>query len=76
MNINAGEIKLFKKKRSCLLCGKLFLSDGSFNRRCKSCAKLVVLRRKDYFEDPYMHKVSHGNEVEALDYSFTINSID
>ncbi len=37
---------ILKKKRSCLMCGVLFNSNGPQNRRCKRCNHLVETRSK------------------------------
>jgi len=28
-----------RKRRLCLMCGRMFVSDGPFNRRCKRCER-------------------------------------
>ena len=35
----AGLKKQTIKPRECLSCGKIFVSEGSWNRRCNSCYK-------------------------------------
>ena len=41
-----------KKKRVCLVCNRMFMSSGPFNRRCSRCCRHVVV---DYH--PLVHKV-------------------
>ncbi|MGR3178398.1 MAG: hypothetical protein ACUZ8E_10120 [Candidatus Anammoxibacter sp.] len=76
MRTNVDIANVVKKKRSCLMCGKLFCSEGSFNRRCKACEKSILLRKKDYFVDQHVYRVSQRSELDVFDNSFTINSKD
>lgn len=41
-----------KKKRVCLVCNRLFMSSGPFNRRCSKCCRHIVV---DY--SPIVYKV-------------------
>ncbi len=41
--INGALFKNVRKKRSCLMCGEMFISNGPFNRRCSKCSRLVDL---------------------------------
>ncbi|MGR3179268.1 MAG: hypothetical protein ACUZ8E_14540 [Candidatus Anammoxibacter sp.] len=36
-----------RKKRSCLMCGQIFNSKSSGNRRCLHCDRLLLLRARD-----------------------------
>ncbi len=55
-------VKPEKKKRTCLLCGKLFNSAGPFNRRCQRCSRLVSLGKAGNFSDTVSHKVVYNNQ--------------
>ncbi len=45
-------VNSIRKKRSCLMCGKIFDSKGVFNRRCLKCKKS---KKADPFE-PTVYK--------------------
>lgn len=47
-----------KKKRTCLMCGKMFSSVGSYNRRCPKCTNLVNARNIDKIDTMKIHKIS------------------
>ena len=55
-----------KKKRSCLMCGKMFTSRGSFNRRCTKCSRLVDLGKGGCVNMPHVYKVSPRDSDEIL----------
>ena len=42
-------LKSIEKKRSCLMCNKMFLSKGTHNRRCPKCTHIVKSRGMDRF---------------------------
>jgi len=52
--INLREVK---KKRSCLMCGKMFDSVSAGNRRCSKCARVAGIRIKSGFGVNRMFKV-------------------
>ena len=55
-----------KKKRSCLMCGKMFTSRGSFNRRCPKCSRMVDLGKGGCVSMPHVYKVSPRDSGEIL----------
>ena len=54
-----------KRKRTCLMCNKLFNSESPYNRRCPSCNRLVSLGRCKDFQgtDIYRCASNEGNFV-------------
>lgn len=59
LSIKSSEKKPELKKRTCLMCNKLFNSKGPFNRRCPRCNRLVSLRGNGNFYETYIYKISH-----------------
>lgn len=55
-----------KKKRSCLMCGKMFDSNGPFNRRCPKCNRLVELGKGSGVSMPHVYKVSPKESDEFI----------
>lgn len=55
-----------KKKRSCLMCGKMFVSNGPYNRRCPKCNRAVELGKGGSLSMPHVYKVSHQNASEMI----------
>ena len=56
-------MKSTKKKRKCLMCDKLFVSEGPYNRRCPSCKRVVSLGGSRNFHDPSVYKFTYREEV-------------
>ena len=56
------------KKRSCLMCGKMFTSKGPYNRRCAKCARLIDVRNKDSFYTCSEYKTQlSSSDISGLD---------
>lgn len=56
-----------KKRRSCLMCGKMFHSNGPFNRRCSDCNRLVEVGKGRGIEMPHVYKVKSSALDDMLD---------
>ncbi|MGR3319459.1 MAG: hypothetical protein ACUZ8O_13405 [Candidatus Anammoxibacter sp.] len=65
-----------KKKRSCLMCGKMFTSRGSYNRRCPKCGRMVELGKGGCVSMPYVYKISPRDSDEILTHNDLIYSKD
>ncbi len=61
MNIVFSKLKKEKKKRSCLMCGKLFNSNGPHNRRCQSCDHQAT--QHEYFQPQFYRTYSKGTST-------------
>ena len=68
--------KNIKKKRSCLMCGKMFVSNGPYNRRCPKCNRAVELGKGSNLNMPHVYKVSHQNTREMIRLKEIAYSID
>ncbi|MGR3220960.1 MAG: hypothetical protein ACUZ8H_14245 [Candidatus Anammoxibacter sp.] len=55
-----------KKKRSCLMCGKMFTSCGPFNRRCSKCSRLVEFGKGGCVNMPHVYKLSSRDSGEIF----------
>lgn len=55
-----------KKKRTCLMCGKMFRSNGPFNRRCPKCQRSVSSGRLGCFNVPSIYRFAYG-ETDNID---------
>ncbi len=62
---NQTQRKTIKKKRKCLMCDKLFSSEGPYNRRCPSCKRLVSLGGSRNFHDPSVYKFTYKDDSNA-----------
>lgn len=52
-------------ERSCLMCGKRFISQGSHNRRCPKCTiKLEYAERMTKTREPVMYR-THASGVRS-----------
>ena len=58
-----------KKKRKCLMCDKLFSSEGPYNRRCPSCKRIVSLGGSRNFHDPSVYKFTYKEEAVSVSVS-------
>lgn len=58
------------EKRTCLMCGATFKSNGIGNRRCKRCERLVGLRADNSFTS-YRYKVPSS----AVEFRAALNSL-
>ncbi|MGR3318987.1 MAG: hypothetical protein ACUZ8O_10980 [Candidatus Anammoxibacter sp.] len=47
-----------KRKRTCLMCNKLFNSESPYNRRCPGCNRLVSLGRSKDFHGADIYRCS------------------
>lgn len=69
MSIN-NKISLFKKnviiekKRSCLMCNKIFKSKGPHNRRCKRCERSVVIKVNNGYKEAIVCKLFNTRSLE------------
>ena len=56
------------KKRTCLMCGKMFKSNGPYNRRCGKCSRLIEIRNKDsfYVQDEYKVSCNDRDEMAIM----------
>ena len=67
-SIKTSTKKTALKKRTCLMCNKLFNSKGPFNRRCPRCNRLISLRGNGNFHDTYVYKFAYDkNWIELED---------
>ena len=62
---NQTQRKTIKKKRKCLMCDKLFSSEGPYNRRCPSCKRLVSLGGSRNFHDPSVYKFAYKDDTSS-----------
>ena len=62
MNIVFSKLEKDKKKRSCLMCGKMFNSNGPHNRRCRACDHLTS--HHEYFQ-PSSYR-SYSKKTESV----------
>lgn len=50
---------LVVKKRTCLMCGKKFLSKGPHNRRCKKCNQKIAQAGENAFYLPTVYSTNY-----------------
>jgi len=50
-----------KKRRSCLMCDKMFNSSGPFNRRCPKCNRIAEMGKGGTLSKAHVYKVSTGD---------------
>ncbi len=58
--------KSSKKKRKCLMCDKLFTSEGPYNRRCSSCKRIVSLGGNRNFHDPSVYRFAYKEAAASV----------
>lgn len=68
--------KTNKSKRKCLMCGKMFNSSGPFNRRCRKCARVVKLGRRDVGYTPLVYKIASSGYSEGINFDEFVNFRD
>lgn len=68
INLESIYTKNTAKKRTCLMCGKMFKSNGPFNRRCAKCSRLIEVRNKDsfYVQDEYKVSCRDSDDMSVL----------
>lgn len=60
-------IRVGKKVRTCLMCGRRFKSNGPHNRRCCHCNNLLEHSREGSYYQPPIYSVERGKTVDSLD---------
>lgn len=69
--------KSIKKKRVCLMCGTVFNSAGSYNRRCSKCERLLKIRKNDKNNEPPVYKVvqeTNTSNVSNISWDFSFGN--
>lgn len=56
-----------KGVRACLMCGRVFRSDGPHNRRCPRCNYLLEHAREGTYYEPRVYSAMGARGVEVLD---------
>lgn len=51
------------KKRRCLMCDKLFASEGPYNRRCPKCNRTLSLGNGKTINNAYVYKIANKGDV-------------
>lgn len=60
-------LKSIKKKRTCLMCGKIFNSKSASNRRCPKCQKLANSRVEGSVSDSLIYKIMFNDSYSMKD---------
>ncbi len=67
--ITRSKVKFKRRKRTCLMCGRTFNSQGPYNRRCPRCNYLLDHAREGTYYEPTTYRVEHR---QFSDFSDTI----
>lgn len=67
MPITRNRTKLQRKKRTCLMCGRRFKSEGPHNRRCSKCNYLLKHAREGTYNEPLIYSVESRQFLDSLD---------
>ncbi len=62
-----------RKKRECLMCGKMFNSNSKGNRRCQRCSTIVKVQKAEIMSS-HIYKVPDNFETESNIYLRMIKS--
>ncbi len=63
-----------KKRRTCLMCGKIFVSAGSYNRRCRACNRSLDRGKADNVRNPLFYKALSNKTFNAAELEvYTLN---
>ncbi|HLA38242.1 MAG TPA: hypothetical protein VJZ02_07230 [Candidatus Brocadiales bacterium] len=62
-----NRIRLHRKTRACLMCGRSFKSEGPHNRRCPRCNYLLDHAREGTYYEPSTYSVEHRQLLDSLD---------
>ncbi|MGQ3685133.1 MAG: hypothetical protein ACUBOA_09055 [Candidatus Loosdrechtia sp.] len=62
-NLSLKNIYTDKAERSCLMCGKKFISRGSHNRRCQKCNQRIDQAAENTFYMPTVY--SNEGSIQA-----------
>lgn len=60
-------IRLSKKVRTCLMCGKSFRSAGPHNRRCYRCNNLMEHAKESSYYQPTVYSIEGRKAIDFLD---------
>lgn len=66
--------KSIKKKRVCLMCGKIFNSAGAYNRRCSKCERLLKIRKSDKNNETPVYKVLQESNASNFNWDFSFGN--
>ncbi|MGR3218699.1 MAG: hypothetical protein ACUZ8H_02630 [Candidatus Anammoxibacter sp.] len=56
-----------KRKRTCLMCNKLFNSESPYNRRCPGCSRMVSLGRYKDFQGTDIYRCSSSEDSSTVE---------
>jgi tRNA(Ile2) C34 agmatinyltransferase TiaS len=59
--------RLQRRKRSCLMCGRSFKSEGPHNRRCPRCNYLLDHAREGTYYEPTIYSMESRQFSDSLD---------
>lgn len=64
---NRNSTKFQRKKRTCLMCGRSFRSEGPHNRRCARCNYLLDHAREGTYYEPTTYSTEFRQYLDKLD---------
>jgi tRNA(Ile2) C34 agmatinyltransferase TiaS len=65
--ISIRRTRLQRKKRTCLMCGKSFKSEGPHNRRCGRCNYLLDHAREGTYYEPVSYSMEYRSFLDSLE---------